>query len=205
MAGIYDRFMAETERACLADWRAELLASASGAVLDLGAGTGANVPHMPEAVTRLVLCEPDLHMRRRLAAKVAHVETIAASAEQLPFDDESFDVVCCMLVLCTVADPELALAEVHRVLKPGGKLLFIEHVAARHRPWRLLLQRCCEPVWKHLAENCHLTRDSDEAIVRAGFEMDVLKRESMRKALPIIRTSVRGIARRAASDARHSG
>jgi ubiquinone/menaquinone biosynthesis C-methylase UbiE len=201
MASIYDRFMAETEHACLAGWRAELLSAASGAVLDLGAGTGANVPPMPKVVTRLVLCEPEPHMRRRLAARAGEAQMADASAEQLPFDDESFDVVCCMLVLCTVSNPERALAEVHRVMKPSGKLLFIEHVAARQRPRRFLLQRWCEPVWKHLAENCHLTRDSEEAIEKAGFEFEVLKRESMRKALPIIRTSVRGIARRATSDA----
>jgi ubiquinone/menaquinone biosynthesis C-methylase UbiE len=156
---------------------------------------------MPKVVTRLVLCEPEPHMRRRLAARAGEAQMADASAEQLPFDDESFDVVCCMLVLCTVSNPERALAEVHRVMKPSGKLLFIEHVAARQRPRRFLLQRWCEPVWKHLAENCHLTRDSEEAIEKAGFEFEVLKRESMRKALPIIRTSVRGIARRATSDA----
>ena len=195
MAAIYDRFMAQTEAACLARWRAELLQNATGVVLDLGAGTGANVEHMPDSLERLVLCEPDRHMQKRLRQKEPLVEIVSATAESLPFEDNSFDGVACMLVLCTVLDPAQALAEIARVLKPGGSLFFIEHVAASARPGRLRAQRFCEPVWKHLAGNCHLTRDTEASLRQAGFSLHGLQRESMRKALPILRSTIRGVAK----------
>ena len=194
MAAIYDRFMAQTEAACLAEWRRELLQQAEGHVLDVGAGTGANLEHMPRDLQGLVFCEPDPHMQKQLRAKVPAAEIVSATAEELPFDDACFDAVACMLVLCTVVDPAKALAEFKRVLKPGGKLLFIEHVRAPERPRRFLAQRMCEPIWKHLAGNCHLTRDTEAAITAAGFAIQALKRESMRKALPILRSTVRGVA-----------
>jgi ubiquinone/menaquinone biosynthesis C-methylase UbiE len=196
MAAIYDRFMAETEAACLAGWRHELLQHVGGSVLDLGAGTGANVAQMPAHVKRLVLCEPDPHMTKKLHQKVPRAEIVSATAEALPFEDGSFDAVACMLVLCTVVDPARALAEIRRVLKPGGKLVFIEHVAAPEKRGRFFAQRCCEPLWKHLAGNCHLTRNTEAAIAAAGFEFKLLQRQSMRKALPILRTTIRGVAQR---------
>jgi SAM-dependent methyltransferase len=201
-AAIYDPFMRKTEQAGLAGWRAELLATAAGEVLEIGAGTGANLPHYPASVTRLVLTEPDAHMGARLRRSVAahgraRSEVHAVAADRLPFDAGSFDVVVSTLVLCSVPDAARALAEVRRVLRPGGALLFIEHVAADDRPDRLAWQRRVEPLWSRVSGNCHLTRRTGEAIRDAGFEVEREVRASLRKALPIVRPCVRGVARRA--------
>lgn len=199
MAAIYDRFMRRTE-AHLVPWRATLLSGLSGRVLELGAGTGVNLAFYPRALDRLVLAEPDRHMRARLAARVVRerpdAEVVDASAEALPFDDGAFDAVVSTLVLCSVRDVERALEEARRVLRPGGALLFLEHVAADERPARLRWQRRLEPIWKRLAGNCHLTRRTAEAIASAGFVLEVCERESLRQALPFTRPSVRGVARR---------
>ena len=198
MAAVYDRFMKTSEEACLGKWRAELLADLSGEVLEAGAGTGSTLSLYPKAVTRLVMAEPDPHMRRRLREKPrrAGVEVSDASLEKLPFDDRSFDAVVCSLVLCSVRDQKAALAEIARVLRPGGRLVFLEHVAADGKPDRLKWQGRIEPVWKHLMGNCHLTRRTEAAIVAAGLRIERIERESIRKALPIVRPSIRGVARK---------
>lgn len=197
LAAIYDRFMAKAERAALGEWRRVLLAPLAGEVLEVGAGTGVNLAHYSAAVTRLVLAEPDPYMRRRLSVRAkeqGRAEVVDAPAEKLPFADASFDVVVSTLVLCSVASLDGALAEMRRVLRPGGRLVFIEHVAAWDRPDRLKWQRRIEPVWKLFAGNCHLTRTTAEAIETAGFDLTEVKRESVRKALPWVRPSVRGVA-----------
>ena len=201
MAAAYDRFMRGSEEACLAQWRAELLRELSGAVLEVGAGTGVTLPHYPRSIERLVLCEPDAHMRRKLkkkadASALRDIEISDASLDSLPFKAGEFDAVVCSLVLCSVPDQRAALAEIARVLKPGGRLVFLEHVAADGRPARLKWQRRIEPVWKHLMGNCHLTRRTEAAIAAAGFEFERIQRESIRKALPIVRPSIHGIARK---------
>ncbi|MCA9595228.1 MAG: methyltransferase domain-containing protein [Myxococcales bacterium] len=199
VATIYDRFMAESERACLAAWRHALLGELTGSVIEIGAGTGRNLDHYPLGLERLVLAEPDRHMRSRLRAlSTEHehpAEVIAAPAQALPVDSESFDVVVCTLVLCSVADVDATLAEARRVLKPGGRFVFIEHVAAEGGS-RLAWQRRVEPVWKRIADGCHLTRRTGESLERAGFELSDVKRESMRKALSIVRPTLRGVARK---------
>jgi ubiquinone/menaquinone biosynthesis C-methylase UbiE len=119
-----------------------------------------------------------------------------AAAERLPFPDASFDAVVGSLVLCSVRDQRAALAEIARVLEPGGRLVFLEHVAADARPARLKWQHRIEPVWKHLMGNCHLTRRTEAAIVAAGLRIERIERESIRKALPIVRPSIRGTARK---------
>jgi ubiquinone/menaquinone biosynthesis C-methylase UbiE len=201
MAALYDPFMRASEEACLARWRAELLRDLSGEVLEVGAGTGATLEHYPRAVTRLVLCEPDPHMRRKLEARLAsfepqNIRVSDASLDGLPFLSASFDAVVCSLVLCSVDDQKAALGQIRRVLKPGGRLVFLEHVAADSRPERLKWQRRIEPLWKRLMGNCHLTRRTAEAIQAAGFKIERIERESIRKALPIVRPSIRGIARK---------
>lgn len=202
VANLYDRFMSEVEEAGLSKWRSELLAGLAGEVLEVGAGTGRNIELYPPDVRGLVLTEPDRHMRALLERVVGGRDgvTIAnAPAEHLPFADERFDAAVSTLVLCSVRDPAAALSELYRVLRPGGKLVFIEHVAARDRPRRLLWQRRLEPFWRRLAGNCHLTRDTEQEIVSGGFEIVEIERQSMRKALAIIRPTVRGIARRPAA------
>ena len=198
MAAIYDPFMSSVEEACLEAWRAELLAGLEGEVLEVGAGTGANLRHYPEAVTRLVLAEPERHMHERLLAKVRagarEVELSPAPADDLPFPDGAFDAVVCTLVLCSVPDPTAALREIRRVLRPGGKLVFMEHVAAEDGTRRRVWQGRVEPLWRSIAGNCHLTRHTEETIRHAGFTIESEKRESIRKAMPLTRPSIRGVA-----------
>jgi ubiquinone/menaquinone biosynthesis C-methylase UbiE len=201
-AALYDPFMRSAERACLQDWRTELLESAAGEVLEIGAGTGANAPHYTSAVERLVLAEPDGAMaarleRRLLRCRARRVEVVRSPVERLPFEQGSFDAVVCTLVLCSVPDVGRALAEVRRVLRPGGTLFFLEHVAADGRPSRLAWQRRIEPAWSRLVEGCHLTRRTGQSLREAGFVVEKERRESLRGTLPFLRPSIRGVAKRA--------
>jgi len=204
-ATIYDRFTRRSEQACLQNWRANLLAEVRGDVLEVGAGTGANMAHYPPAVERLVLVEPDRYMRRKLSKKLAasgrtnSVDIIDRALEKLDLPDESFDFVVATLVLCSVIDLDEALTEICRMIKPGGAFVFLEHVAAEARPGRLKWQRRLQPVWKRVAGNCHLARNTASAILEAGFVIEAVTRESMRKAAPVLRPTVRGIARKPAS------
>ena len=144
-ARFYDRMTAGTERAGLGEMRRELLATARGRVLELGAGTGHNLPYYTSEVTELMMTEPDPHMASRLRERlvkdgtIANKPTVAVTpAEDLPFDDDSFDTVVATLVLCTVGNPQKALAEARRVLVEGGRLLFIEHVRSHLSAARLV-------------------------------------------------------------------
>ncbi|MHB1988185.1 MAG: class I SAM-dependent methyltransferase [Acidimicrobiales bacterium] len=197
---LYDRFMDGVEQAGLTGWRRELLAPLRGSVLEIGAGTGRNLLLYPAEVTDLVVTEPDPHMRTLLAKAVSgsarQARVIDAPAEHLPFADATFDAVVSTLVLCSVKDQACVLKEVRRVLRPGGELVFIEHVAATDRPRRLRWQRRAEPIWRLLAGNCHLTRDTADSIAAAGFVPSTIVRESMRKSLPIVRPTIRGRATR---------
>ena len=199
IAAVYDRLTEASEAACLQQWRAELLRDLAGQVLEVGAGTGLNIPFYPPALSRLVLSEPDPHMRRKLSKKARaqnwdRAEVLDASLEDLPLPAEAFDAVVGTLVLCSVPRLDHALAEIHRVLKPGGRFVFLEHVAAEDRPRRLRWQHRVEPFWKRLSGNCHLTRRTADAIVAAGFSIAEIRRESMRKAWPLVRPTVRGVA-----------
>lgn len=199
MAKVYDRFMAASEQACLAEWRAELLSHAEGRVLEVGAGTGAAFAHYPDDVDAVVATEPDPHMRNALARKgklPSRVQVVPDQVGQLSMAPESFDTAVSMLVLCSVQSQPLALSDLHRVLRPGGRLIFLEHVAAQDNPARLAWQRRIEPLWKRIAGGCHLTRRTLSEIEAAGFEVESVRHESMRKALPWVRPTVRGIAQR---------
>jgi len=191
---LYDRFMSSTEAASLGGWRAELLAEVSGAVLEIGAGTGANLRHYPAGLEQLTLVEPDPNMRGILAGRVGeHVTLSEASADALTIADETLDVVVSTLVLCSVPDPARTLAELRRVLKPGGRLLFLEHVAHKE-PEPLAWQRRIEPVWVHLADGCRLTRDTEGLIREAGFDIDAITRGPMYPAPKFVRPTIRGVA-----------
>lgn len=201
-ARFYDRLLAGTERAGLAEMRGALLSTASGRVLELGAGTGANLVHYTDSVTELVMTEPDPHMAARLRERLATEQTVAgrpsvieAPAEDLPFDDGSFDAVVATLVLCTVDDPARAVAEARRVLVEGGSLLYLEHVrSTSHRlaRWQDRLQR----PWGWFAGGCHPNRATDELLAGAGFWIDNIERDSLPKAPPIVRPLIHGVARR---------
>ena len=133
-ACVYDPFLALAERRGMAARRRALLATARGRVLEVGAGTGLNLAHFPAGIDELVLSEPDPTMRGRLERRLARsgrdASIVPAPAESLPFADGAFDTVVSTLVLCTVADPAAAVRELRRVLAPGGRLLFAEHVRA---------------------------------------------------------------------------
>jgi len=199
MARFYDRVMKQSEGACLSAWRKELLENVNGHVLEVGAGTGVNLSFYPKAVQRVVMAEPDSHMRAKLADRiishgVASAQISDGSLESLPFPDGEFDFVTCMLVLCSVPDLNHALREIRRVLVPGGRLVFMEHVAAEDRSNRLKWQRRLEPLWKSVSGNCHFTRKTEQAILDSGFKMEQIQRESMRKSMPLTRPTIRGVA-----------
>jgi ubiquinone/menaquinone biosynthesis C-methylase UbiE len=167
-------------------------------VVEVGAGTGLNLDHYGSGVERLVLVEPDRHMRARLAHRLAEspwhgrAELVDATAERLPLDDDAADAVVTTLVLCSVPDQAAALAEIRRVLRPGGTLALLEHVLADHKPRRAAWQHRLTPLWRRVADGCHLDRRTTEALSAAGFDVSALQRESMRKAAPVVRTTVRG-------------
>ena len=190
----YDYFLKATEDAGLRDMRREMLAEASGRTLELGAGTGANVELYPEAVTELVLTEPDRFMAEKLRAKHPDREVVEAPAERLPFEDESFDTAVLTLVLCTVPDPQAALAEIARVLKPGGRFLFIEHVRAddeRLARWQDRLHR----PWYLFGDGCHCNRDTLATIESSPLAVERAEKGELPKAVPLVRPLLRGAAR----------
>jgi len=198
-AFFYDRFMAKTEAACLQQWRHELLQQVSGEVLEIGAGTGANISLYSDQVTLLLLTEPDIHMRRQLEEKLVNHDpgklgVSGGTAENIEAADESFDFVVTSLVCCSVTDLNAGLREIKRVLRPGGGLVFLEHVAAPAGSSILRWQNRINPIWRTLMGNCHLNRETEQAIVGEGFEIVQIERESMRKASPIVRPTIRGIA-----------
>jgi len=196
-AAIYDRGLKGTEEGGLRAMRGELLAEASGRTIDLGAGTGANLGLYPEAVTELVLAEPDPHMLRKLRAKLEESDSAAtaiqASAEELPFEDSSFDTAVFTLVLCTVPNPDTALAEAARVLRPGGRLLFLEHVRSED-PSLARWQDRLEKPWRFLGDGCHCNRDTVATIGASPLTIEHVERGRFPKAPPLVKPLVRGSA-----------
>lgn len=193
----YDRVMASTEEAGLGAHRSALLARVNGTVLELGGGTGANLPYFGRAVDDLVITEPEDAMARRLEAKLVDhalpVRVVRTPAELLPFEPETFDAVVSTLVLCTVEDPALALAEAHRVLRPGGRLVFVEHVRSTDPGLARWQDRLHRP-WKALGHGCHCNRATAASIEQAGFSFLELSDERLPKAPPIVRPLIVGIA-----------
>ncbi|MDX6582823.1 MAG: hypothetical protein QOI10_2007 [Solirubrobacterales bacterium] len=197
-AALYDRMTARAEHGGLGEMRAELLARASGRTVELGAGTGANAAHYPAAVTEAVFTEPDPHMARRLREKLAaeprsfRFEVAETGAEQLPFDDDSFDTVISTLVLCTVDDPDRTAAEIRRVLRPAGSLLLLEHVRdpddGRLGGWQDRL----ESPWGWMAAGCHPNRETAATLAAAGFDVSRLSAAKLPKSPPLVRPLIRG-------------
>jgi ubiquinone/menaquinone biosynthesis C-methylase UbiE len=199
-AAIYDRLMASSEEAGLEEIRSELLAEANGRVVELGAGTGLNLSHYTSAVDELVLTEPDPHMARRMHDRIAgeppqvgRVEVVEAPAEQLPVEDASADVVVSTLVLCTVEDPDRAAAEAERVLRPGGRLLFMEHVLSEDSPRLARWQHRLERPWGWVAGGCHPNRETARTLDGAGLGVAANEGE-FPKAPPLARPLIHGVA-----------
>jgi ubiquinone/menaquinone biosynthesis C-methylase UbiE len=195
----YDRFMAGTEKATLRKHREALLGQTSGGVLEIGGGTGANLPFYGAAVKALTVTEPESPMMRRLERRLRErstpVEAIVAPAEKLPFPDASFDYAVSTLVLCTVSDQPQALRELYRVLKPQGRLLFIEHVRSQE-PRLARWQDRLNGIQQRIGHGCNCNRDTVEAIKAAGFSVTQLEQDSLAKAPPIVRPLVVGVAAR---------
>ena len=196
-AAMYDRMLAGTEKAGLRERRARLLESARGKVLEIGAGTGANLPLYGPHVEALTVTEPEAPMARRLAKHLREqsktADLVEASAEHLPLPDGQFDTVVSTLVLCTVPDPPRALREVWRVLKPGGQLLFIEHVRsddAKLAKWQDRLNGFNRIV----AHGCNCNRSTVDAIKQTGFTIRSLEKGSLAKVPPFVRPLVVGTA-----------
>jgi len=175
-ARVYDPFLWLAERRGLRTHRGEVLAEARGLTLEIGSGTGLNLPHYPRSLEGLVLAEPDAAMRARLQYRLQDLKQPAsvsdAVAERLPFADGTFDTVVSTLVLCTVDDPRLALREIGRVLTPDGQLLFIEHVRAGSRARAHWQDRLASP-WCAFAGGCRCNRPTLTLMAECGFEFDV--------------------------------
>ncbi|MBM3659427.1 MAG: methyltransferase domain-containing protein [Actinobacteria bacterium] len=186
-AAVYDPLMKSAERGELGRLRDQVVGSARGAVLEIGAGTGLNLPRYP-AVDRLVATEPEEPMRRRLLGRAGAapvpVEVIAAPAEALPFDDGEFDTVVSTLVLCSVDDLAAAAREVRRVLKPGGRFLFLEHGGGEGK--RAEWQHRLDGVWSAVNAGCHLTRNVTDVLASADLHPEEIRVLEPRHVPPII-------------------
>ena len=194
-AALYDKSLAAAEDAGLREKRRALLAEASGKTLEIGAGTGLNVDLYPAAAAPLVLSEPEEPMARRLRERASsRAEVVAAGADRLPFDDASFDTVVSTLVLCTVPDQAGALREIRRVLKPEGRLLFLEHVRAEDAGVAKWQDRLT-PVWRFIGRGCHPNRDTAAAMREAGYAIERIDHDKTPKAPPIVRPLIAGVAR----------
>jgi ubiquinone/menaquinone biosynthesis C-methylase UbiE len=153
--------------------RQELLAGLSGRVVEVGAGVGSNFAHYPQGVTEVIAVEPEPFLRRKseqaATAAAVPIRVVDGLADQLPLEDASVDAGVVSLVLCSVPDQALALAELKRVIKPGGELRFYEHVVSNRESRRRFQRLMDATIWPRIAGGCHMTRDTRAAIERAGF------------------------------------
>jgi ubiquinone/menaquinone biosynthesis C-methylase UbiE len=193
----YDLFIGPAERAGLRQQRHDLLCRATGATIEIGAGTGLNLPHYPPSVTRLVLIEPDPHMARRLRRRAAgsgrDVEIIEATAGQLPLPDASFDTAVVTFTLCSVPDEQAALGEIARVLVPGGRLLFLEHVRSADPVIAAKQDRMPFP---YPLIGCHPNRDTLRELQASPLAVESARGGELPKAPEIERPMIVGVARR---------
>ena len=183
----YERMVAERKRGLFAGLR--------GNILEIGPGAGPNLVHYPRNC-RWIGVEPNpfMHPYLRKAAERAGlpIEIRTLVAEKLPAEDETMDAVVSTLVLCSVSDPEVVLREILRVLRPGGRFLFLEHVAAAQGTRLRKVQRIIRPVWRSLADGCHPDRDTGLVIERAGFGQ--VHYENFRLPLGPVSTQIAGFA-----------
>lgn len=194
---VYDPLLWVGERAGLGALRQDVLGRAGGRTVELGSGTGLNLRYYPGDLDELILTEPGAAMRGRLARRLRHhrrpVRVLDASAERLPFTNETVDTVVSTLVLCTVDAPDQALREVGRVLRPGGRLLFLEHVRSPSPRLACWQDRLAGP-WRRFAEGCHCNRATGELIRACGLELEYAVEASWRGMPPIVRPLIAGVA-----------
>ncbi len=204
MTGIYSQFIfprlmeLSMRSETMASYRRQLLADVSGDVLEIGFGTGLNLPHYPAAVMSLTAVDPNEGMgaiaQKRIDASPIPVKTIALSSEELPMSDASFDNVVCTWTLCSIPQVEKALGETYRVLKPGGRFFFIEH-GLSNEPSVQTWQNIITPVQRVVADGCHLNRRIDK-LVSAAFD-EVIVTEFYSENLPhVMGYFYQGTARR---------
>jgi ubiquinone/menaquinone biosynthesis C-methylase UbiE len=197
---LYDLMARRAERAGLGERRRRLLADLEGDVLEIGAGTGASLPHY-ERAARVVALERDPSMAKRLPAKTAEarvpVEVASGTANALPFPDATFDAAVSTFVLCSVADQGAVLAEVRRVLKPGGKLVLLEHVRGEGRVARW--QQRLTPLHRKVFGNCHLNRDTLAAATAAGFDTAEVEHTDLPGTHALVRPGIQGVATKTSS------
>jgi ubiquinone/menaquinone biosynthesis C-methylase UbiE len=198
-AAIYDPLSARYEERRGADLKRRLLVNTHGRVLEVGVGTGLSFPHYPPAVDELVGVDPSEAMLRRARKRAAElgrdVTLIEAPAEELPFEDASFDVVVTLAVLCSVGDPSRALGEIRRVLRPDGRFIFLEHVRSddpRLAGWQDRLER----PWGWIAGGCHPNRRTLEEIKAAGFNVVDVEHDDLPDIPRLVRPSIQGTAAR---------
>lgn len=194
-ATVYDTIMRFAERGWLAGVRDNLVGDLHGQVLEIGAGTGANLPHYRTA-DHVIATEPDPAMRQRLHRRrtqaMVPVQICAARGEDLPFVDAGFDAVVTTLVLCSVDDLAQTLAEIRRVLKPAGTFVFCEHV--RDDGVRGRIQDLLAPLWRYLGAGCHLNRRTQFAIEQAGLAIRDLRAFAPRPNFPFTVPMISGVA-----------
>jgi SAM-dependent methyltransferase len=199
----YDPFLWVGERAGVRALRKEVVGRARGLTVEIGGGTGLNLPHYPVDLDELVLVEPDLPMRSRLERRLRdsgrRARVVDASAERLPFADGSVDTVVSTFVLCTVDAPELALREIVRVLRPDGQLLFLEHVRSDSPRLAAWQDRLAGP-WQRFARGCRCNRATADLIATGGLRLDDVRDESWRAMPPIVGPLIAGRARPGAGD-----
>jgi ubiquinone/menaquinone biosynthesis C-methylase UbiE len=193
----YDVLSSPAEQAGLAARRHELLSLAEGATLELGAATGLNLRHYPAAVSGLVLTEPNPHMLRQMRRRVAKVRpdtgVVRAGAERLPFADDSFDTVVVIFTLCNVPDQDAAIRETARVLVPGGRLLFLEHV--RSADPRVAAKQDRMPLPYRLL-GCHPNRNTRDRLEMSELKLESIERGDVPRAPEIERPMIVGVARK---------
>lgn len=202
-AVLYDPFVWAGERAGMRDHRKELLSRARGYTVEIGGGTGLNLPYYPDDVDELVVAEPDAAMRSRLERRLSRsrrrARLVDAPAERLPFADRSVDTVVSTLVLCTVEAPDLALQEIARVLRHDGQLLFIEHVRSDSPALAGWQDRLAGP-WRRFACGCRCNRATAELMVTCGLELEGVSQASWHAVPPIVRPLLVGRAQNRGSD-----
>lgn len=196
-AAMYDPLLWLGEKVTLGALRQDLVGRAEGRTVELGSGTGLNLRYYPGDLDELILTEPGAAMRARLGQRLRRTRRRArvldASAEHLPLADDTVDTVVSTLVLCTVEAPDLALREVGRVLRPGGRLLFLEHVRSRSPRFAAWQDRLSGP-WRRFAEGCHCNRATDELIRECGLELESMAGASWRGMPPIVWPLIIGVA-----------
>ena len=196
-SAIYDPLLWVGERAGMAQRRSALLSQATGRVLELGAGTGLNLPHYSDNLEELVLTEPSPPMVGRLERRAKKAGTpssvVVADAERLPFKADSFDTVVSTLVLCTVDDPQQAINEIARVLRPGGKLLFLEHVRSDSRRLARWQDRLHRP-WHAFAAGCNANRPTVDMLRESSLRVEDVEHDRWKWMPALVRPLAIGIA-----------